>query len=144
MYWPFKLSVEQLIELHQIQADALDDKVVRDFHRVYQLIDTKSSSLLTHVSLMIAVCTFFYSGANSSPVTNRFFIGEAFGYMAVALILLSCLGLSMYNAPRNMAALKEYYARSCRARARAYLFALFLTKVLTGLVLLTIAWRWMY
>lgn len=143
MSWPFLLTIDQFIAKHDTQAKALDDdEVVKDIHRLYVHIDAKSSALLTHVSIMVAVCMFFVGAPKADPTSNRYFIGEAFGYMSIALILLFCLGLSMYKAPKDTEPLRIYYARSCRARATMYLGALLFTQVFTVAVLFTIGYRW--
>lgn len=140
MKLPIRLSIEQFIDRHKIQSEILEkEPVVKDIHRVYELIDTKASALLSHVAIMIAVCTFFYSSSNS----NSFFLIEAFIYMCITLVLLFSIGLSMYGDFSNKEKMKEYYAYSCRKRATIYLLALWLTKLVTFLVLLTIASEWL-
>ncbi len=139
MLWLYFLSINQLTKKHSIQAVALEDKVIGDIHRLYELIDSKSSSLLTHVSLMVTVCTFFVDDSEKNPVVKSLLLVEAFGYLTVALILLFCLGLSMYKAPSKLDDMRIYYVRSCRFRAAAYSVALFITKILTVMILFTIA-----
>ena len=138
MFPPTRLTVEQFIAKHGAQAEMLkSDSIVCDIHRVYELIDSKSSSLLTHVSIMIAACTFLYGSTVTKSATNYFFLLEAFVYMGIGLTLLFCLKLSMYETPDDKAKWQEYYGRSCRKRATVYSFALWLTKVTTVFVLLT-------
>ncbi len=127
----------------------LDDKndgVVKDIHRMYALIDVKSSSLLTHVSLMIAACAFLYDSAGKntmffdgtpSTYVRKSFIIEAFVYILIALALLCCLGVSMYNAPNDKTKYKEYYARSIRTRATVYVVALRAARVATIAVIIS-------
>ena len=53
--WP----AERIVERHEILDRLLHaDFVVRDIHRLYLLLDGKSAALFSHVSIMIAACTF--------------------------------------------------------------------------------------
>ncbi len=88
-------SSEMFRAKHKQMVAMLKNPLIEDFHRMYRLIDSKSSSLLTHVSLMIAACAFLY--ADSKGIRQDFFMTEAFAYMLAALILLFCLGLSMHG-----------------------------------------------
>jgi hypothetical protein len=135
-------NVDQFVVMHRKQDHLLHENVaIRDIHRMYQLIDSKSSALLTHVSLMIAACTFLYSSASTKTTTDKLFIVEAFIYMIIALILLFCLHLSMYSAPQDESSCEKYFADDCNKRRNTYLFALYLARLVTFGVILTMIYK---
>ena len=105
-------------------------------------VDTKTASLLAHVSLMIAACTFLDDGGRGFAA--NLFLSEAFAYVAIALVLLSCLGLSMYAAPSDVAEMRQFFARSCQRRTTIYLVSLWLTMLTTVAVLVTMAVKYLH
>ena len=132
------MTTQEFKEKHETQARSLEDKIIGDIHRMYTLIDSKSSTLLAHVSIMTAVCTFLYSSIQKD-IVKYFFIGEAFSFMLIGFALLFCIGLSMYAAPDNDREWKDHYASSCKTRAIIYLAALVFTIIVTFVTLATIA-----
>jgi hypothetical protein len=154
-------SPSQVVERHK----ALDrfihcDPALRDIHRFYQLLDGKSTALFSHVSIMIAACTFMSgSPTNGQPAEKIFFLLSTLAYLFIAIFLLKILDFSMYNlevplpepskifdrelekdiyGPENDLVFENtraYFASLAWARGRAHRRALLFTLTLTIVVI---------
>jgi hypothetical protein len=58
--------------------------------------------------------------------------------MLIALLLLFCLNLSMYQAPVIPTKMEEFFARSCRRRVIIFKLSLDATVIVTLAVLITL------
>lgn len=154
---------EKVAERHKYMDKAIrSDPVIRDIHRMYQLLDQKSAALFGHVSLMIAACTLMAgSPTDGHPLQKAIFLGSTLLYVVIALMLIRVLNLSMYDdklplpdravfelaEPDNAyglendqtyAATRLYFARSVHKRVLAHKRALWLTFSLTVAVAVAI------
>lgn len=99
-------SPEQIELRHKIHDKYVrTDPVVRDIHRLYTVLDGKSSALFTHVSLMIAACTFMAGsptdGKDVIPLLEKLaFLVLTVCYLAIAIRLLGVLDFNMYRSRR--------------------------------------------
>lgn len=110
---------------HKTQAKYLKkNMLIKDIHRMYSLLDTKTSGLLTYVSLMVAGCLLLYS-------KNNIFLILAICYMVVGFLLLSSFNISMYDMPKYEKCAENFYVDNCFKRVKRYKRLLFTVKVVT-------------
>lgn len=143
------MTLDEFRLRHRIMDRLLaDSAVIRDIHRVYQLIDGKCSALIGHVSLMIAATSFLYASTDVAEYKLAFLL-EAACYLVVAVLLLGTIGLSMYRVKlphstdvmddADIARLEEFFAASCKSRVRAYMLGHSATIAITVAVIATVA-----
>jgi hypothetical protein len=87
----------------EVSKIAKDSEELREVYRVLSLIDTKASALLTHVSIMIAVCAFFHDRFRGDSIIEKVLLFEAILYIFASMLLLFSIdyyrpGVSLDNA----------------------------------------------
>lgn len=156
------LSLQDIVQRHKVFDKLLhSDPALRDMHRLYQLLDQKSAALFSHVSIMIAACTFLAgSPTDTLPLARLSFLVSTLLYLCIAVVLLQVLDFSMYDrkVPLPDASVmfspdtpsdiyngtndvvykttREYFARSVKRRGDAHKRALYTTRLLTCGVIL--------
>lgn len=101
-------SASKIAERHKILDRCIHhDPVLRDIHRLYQLLDGKSAALFSHVSIMIAACTFLagspFSTASADGPNNLqllekiVFLLSTLIYLCIAINMLKVLDFNMYD-----------------------------------------------
>jgi hypothetical protein len=137
----FENSIARRIQHHTTLGSALENDVtIRDIHAFFMVVDTKCSSLLTHVSMMIAATVFLYADAGV-VFYKRVFLDEIGLYVAIAILLLFCLPIftekHIMTCTDNTQIAHRLGEISWR-RAIFYATALYLTIAVTVAVLITL------
>ncbi|NEV78548.1 hypothetical protein DYI24_16020 [Rhodopseudomonas sp. BR0C11] len=141
------LPLNEFIAKHRLIGEELKaDPLIADLHRMYHLIDAKCGALLTHVSLMIAAVGLFCGNSALDGALRAVVVC----YLLVAVVLLGCLGLSMYESPPECTVTsemlasfererrQEFFSRSCRQRGLIFLACLSSTILITIFVILVL------
>jgi hypothetical protein len=100
------------------------------------IIDQKVSSLLTHVSVMIAALSMFSGTVITTGLAHYLMIFEIVIYVFVAIGLLRCIRLS--GPELSLGSVEENMANEVCFRRRFYQFLLDVTIVLTLAFIMTI------
>lgn len=147
LVWWFDLKPQYEIEYERARKEEhipQIEHILKDMG----IIDSKSSALLTHVSIMIAVAFGLTSLQDINSIIKIFLYFEAFAYIVVALLLMRCvdiMGPPFRTVEYNDSAIKENYLNEILIRRSVYQLAvravIWLTIVL-GLVLATESIFW--
>lgn len=113
------------------------------------LLNTKVSALLTHVSVMIAVCTgiAFMAGAKGgeAPLLQMAFLVEVVAYIAITVPCLRILWLTSSSTLGKLedsdSGIVDALLKRVAERRIWYISTLIATVVVTGLFTLTLAWK---
>ncbi len=70
-----------------------DTEAMKDILYDMDIIDSKSSALLTHISIMFVVIGFFLSETEKFSVINFLFLVEFVAYLMIAMALLRCIDI---------------------------------------------------
>lgn len=115
------------------------DEILHDM----AIIDSKSSALLTHISLMFVVVGFFLSESKDQEIIQLLLLVEFVIYAITATILLRCveiMGPPVRKIPNEKDVLKEIYYFEITLRRGVYQYclrsALILTAALIPIVVL--------
>jgi hypothetical protein len=143
-------SIFKRIDLYLIRLWRIDKEAELDFQKqrqeaglfdgvyngaVYdmQMIDSKSSALLTHISIILAVLSFLLNQRTGTPV-DLLVVAELGGYTIAALFVLRCvdiMGPPFRELPRPTAKLERDYCIEVRLRREIYTRALRAVWVMT-------------
>jgi hypothetical protein len=129
-------------ELHHLElvAENRSDKIGSAAFYTLDVIDTKTQSLLTHVSIMMAILAMFYGEASTTAEIRLAILVELMLYL---IITLGCLRAVFLVAPTALdttsEAILETRVREVARRRTAYRISLFATIAVTAAFLLTIA-----
>ena len=128
-------------ELNRIRESALDarkEESHRDFiFTLMDALDSKTSALLTHISLIVAALTFIYTAHEHGAVARWFLLLEIIFYLVLTIFCLRAIrmtsGLSSIDKDETQALEVEL------SRRRAvYNFAASTTIVVTTVMILTL------
>ena len=103
----------------------IGEKKLENIHYDMDVIDGKSSSLLTHVSIMLAIITVLFGDSKTILFKVLFFI-ELIGFSFLTLCLLRCIdimGPPMRKYSSNSWALTKEYLQEIHLRRRLYQFS---------------------
>jgi hypothetical protein len=129
-------------ELHHLElvAENRSDKVGSAAFYTLDVVDTKTQSLLTHVSIMMAILALFYGEANTTAGIRLAILVELILYL---MITLGCLRAVFIVAPSALDTTSEAVlvtrVLECARRRTAYRISLFATIAVTAAFLITIA-----
>ncbi len=70
-----------------------DTEGIKDILHDMEIIDTKSSALLTHISIMFVVIGFFLAESTKISTVNVLFLVEFVAYLVIAMLLLRCIDI---------------------------------------------------
>jgi hypothetical protein len=113
-------------------------------HVLYDMgiIDAKSSALLTHVSIMLAVVAVLLTQPNAAS-WRWIYTGELIAFSAVGVLLLRCvdiLGPPFRRLPREPAGgLEQYYRTEAMLRRAIFQAMVRAVRLLTVLLILVVA-----
>lgn len=124
----------------EIVAEHRADKIGSAAFYTLDVIDGKTQSLLTHVSIMMAILAVIYSDGGVQGEIRLAILIELILYLAVTL---GCLRAVFIVAPSRMewttSNMLEVRVRECARRRTAYRVSLFVTIAVTLAFLVTIA-----
>ena len=123
----------------EVIAEHRDGKIGSAAFYILDVIDGKTQSLLTHVSIMMAILAVIYSDGGVRGEIRLAILIELLVYLAVTLGCLRAVFIvtpsKTENATSNML---ETRVRECARRRTAYRISLFVTIAVTFAFLITI------
>lgn len=136
-------KIEEELRYIKARRDLEADPDASISYKISELILSKTTALLTHVSIMIAISTalFNYYKEKSSELwfIRYLFMIEIVGYIFITLLCLRALFQTEWNcAFNNFGTLKSYHLINQRRRRLYYMIALRLTFLFTFLLGLTL------
>ncbi len=124
----------------EIMAEHRSNKIGSAAFYTLDVIDTKTQSLLTHVSIMMAILAMFYAEASARAEVRLAILIELLLYL---MLTLGCLRAVFIVAPAAFDETNEIVlerrVREVTRRRRAYRISLFATIAVTFAFLVTIA-----
>ncbi len=139
----FEIDVKREAEYYSRRHKAEDiDDILYDMN----VIDSKSSALLTHISIMFVVLGFFINAEDNHWVIVVLLVIEFIAYILTAMLLLRCvdiMGPPFRQPPESKEAIKEEYYFEVTLRREIYARALRLAYVLTAVLIPIILFKYM-
>ncbi len=135
-------AVEEINYLKNRKA-LVDDPLGALIVEVAAILNGKTSALLTHVSIMIAVSTVFFvfvaSRSNSSRLMATILIIEIVTYLILSMLCLMCVTMSGWNelelSPKELI---QKRAHLLKIRRMSYRTALYGTMTATVMLIVTL------
>jgi predicted lysophospholipase L1 biosynthesis ABC-type transport system permease subunit len=131
--WPKERIDSYTRRLKSTEADAL---LPEPAHRAFENLDSKSASLLTHVSMMIAAIGITATLVAETKLEQGFMIVQIMVYLLIAVICLRCSSLFRGATDENLPA--DELGRELILRRELYSLSNSISIYLTVLVLLTL------
>ncbi len=135
-------SIESMHYSRRINAEDIEA-----IHYDMNVIDSKSSALLTHISIMFVVLGFFLNNKDNKAIICAVFVIEFVGYIAIAMLLLRCvdiMGPPFRGLPDSDDEIKKMYCDEVALRRGIYVRALRLVYILTGVLVPIIIFKYFY
>ncbi len=140
---PFKILDKALTRFLSIKIDEGSEyfHVRKSMENIDQILhdmailDSKSSALLTHISLMFVVVSFFLSESKGQELVQCLLLVEFVFYAITATMLLRCveiMGPPIRKIPADEASLKNIYYLEITLRRGVYQYCLRAALVLTA------------
>ncbi len=141
MRW-FKIEIDREVKFYPSRNKIEEiDQILHDM----EAIDSKSGALLTHISIMFAVLSFFLNGSNNHFLVQILFLFEFIVYLVVAMILMRCIdimGPPFRELPEDQESLKETYYFEITLRREIYHRALRTVYMLTAALIPIIIFKY--
>ncbi len=139
-----KIDPKKEMEYYETRESTKDTKIdLKKIHYAMSLIDSKSSALLTHISVMFVVLGFFLSNIQVSNhwIVDAVILAEFIAYLLIGMLLLRCLeimGPPLRPLPKDKEKLMDIYYREISLRREIYQRSLRFMFLLTGILVPTI------
>ena len=121
-------------------------KALAELQRVHDVVDSKASALLTHVSIMIAACIFLYDFLKTERVLSWLLLGEAVVYIVASLLLVFSVYFTIFKDIKDESAVVLQSARASIFRIYYYQIAhrlnIFSTILLIGTIIAKVIWTY--
>lgn len=130
--YPINDAREQVEEFYGTRKACKD--LLKEVHYDMDVIDGKSSALLTHISVMFVVIGLFLSDLNGHWIVTVVLVTELIIYLAVALLLLRCvdvMGPPFRMPPDDVEKAGCFYKSEVALRRGIYQWAVRMVFVLT-------------
>jgi hypothetical protein len=128
---------------YYLRRDMLEEKV--DMLHDANVIDTKCSALLTHISIMFLVIGIFISKDNTQGIFFLLLVIEFIAYVLAAMLILRCvdmMGPPFRQLPATDEAIQQNFLYEITLRREIYVRVLRMVFVLTAVLIPIIVLRY--
>jgi hypothetical protein len=135
----FGWNIQEYIAYRSVLSRLMkSNAALTELQRVQDVVDSKSSALLTHVSIMIAACAFLYEFLRTEHVLAWLVLSEAVVYIAASLLLVFSVNFNIFRNINDENSVVMQSARASLFRIYYYKIAHTLTVFATTLLIGTI------